>query len=126
MTEDPTFYSIIDYTVDGSETQRELAEAFAELQKRWVRFYPGFHSARIVASTDGTRLYNLIAWRDEEAYREFERTSDTDGRLAAIGRAVDELSGQAEPRMTGLPHYRVLSVVGPGHQITDDPDGSDA
>ncbi|RSO02628.1 antibiotic biosynthesis monooxygenase, partial [Streptomyces sp. WAC 06725] len=58
MSTDSGFYSIIDYTVDASDTQRELVEAFAEIQERWVRFYPGYRSARFHVSTDGTRVYN--------------------------------------------------------------------
>lgn len=121
----PAFYSIIDYTVDGPDTQHEIAEAFVGLQERWVRFHPGFHSARMLASTDGTRLYNLVAWRDEEAFAEFERTSDTEGRIAAIGRVIDGLEGQAEPRMTNLPRYRLLALVEPGPRVSDDHDGND-
>lgn len=110
----PLFYSIIDYTVDGPETQHELAEAFAALQKRWVRFYPGYHSARLLASTDGTRLYNVIAWRDEDSFVAFERESDTEGRIAAVQAAVDGVGGRAEARMTGAPRYRLLASVAPG------------
>ncbi|TDC64827.1 antibiotic biosynthesis monooxygenase [Actinomadura sp. GC306] len=119
MSADSGFYSIIDYTVDGFETQRELVGAFAEIQERWVRFYPGYRSARFHVSLDGTRVYNIVHWDSEADYRHFEATSDTEGRMAAIERALEGLSGKAEARMSGLPHYAVVREVGPGSQRTD-------
>jgi C-6 monooxygenase len=119
MTTDPGFYSIIDYAVDGPKTQQELVEAFAAIQERWVRFYPGYKSARLFASVDGTRLYNLVHWASEEDFRNFEETSDTEGRIAAIQRAVDGVSGTAEPRMSEAPRFTVVREVGPGPQRAD-------
>ena len=119
MSTDTGFYSIIDYTVDGPDTQRELVAAFADIQERWVRFYPGYRSARFHVSTDGTRVYNIVAWASEADYRNFVETSDTEGRMAAIGRALGGLSGRAEPRMSGDPRYVVVREVGPGPQKTD-------
>ncbi|MFI7133681.1 antibiotic biosynthesis monooxygenase family protein [Nonomuraea sp. NPDC050153] len=119
VSTDTGFYSIIDYTVDGFDTQRELVEAFAEIQERWVRFHPGYRSARFHVSTDGTRVYNIVHWASEADYRAFVETSDTDGRMAAIGTALQELSGKAEPRMSGVPTYTVAREVGPGPQLLD-------
>jgi C-6 monooxygenase len=113
---DSGFYSIIDYTVDGFDTQHELVEAFAEIQERWVRFYPGYRSARFHVSTDGTRVYNIVHWDSEADYRNFVETSDTEGRMAAIRKALEGLSGKAEPRMSGVPTYTVVREVGPGPQ----------
>jgi hypothetical protein len=53
--DDPGFYSIIDDTVDDPEAQRELVAAFAEIQERRVRFYPGYRSARFLASVPRVR-----------------------------------------------------------------------
>ncbi|WP_283136115.1 antibiotic biosynthesis monooxygenase family protein [Rhizohabitans arisaemae] len=119
MDTDSGFYSIIDYTVDGHGTQRELVAAFAEIQERWVRFHPGYRSARFHVSTDGTRVYNIVRWDSETAYRDFVATSDTEGRMAAIQAALDGLSGQAEPRMSGPPTYTVVREIGPGPRPTD-------
>ncbi|GEB52739.1 MULTISPECIES: antibiotic biosynthesis monooxygenase family protein [Streptomyces] len=111
---DDGFYSVIDYTVDGPATQAELVEAFARIQERWVRWYPGYRSARFHVSTDGTRVYNIVHWASEADYRNFVETSDTEGRMAAIRQALEGLSGTAEPRMSGAPTYRVVREVGPG------------
>ncbi|MBL7499401.1 antibiotic biosynthesis monooxygenase [Frankia sp. CNm7] len=112
--DDKGFYSIIDYAVDGPDSQRELVEAFAEIQRRWVSFYPGYRSARIFASVDGTRVYNVVHWVSEADFRHFEQTSDTAGRVAAIEAAVAGVRGWAKPRMTGAPRFRVAREVGPG------------
>ncbi|MFI6928292.1 antibiotic biosynthesis monooxygenase [Nonomuraea spiralis] len=119
MTTDTGFYSIIDYTVDGHDTQRELVAAFAEIQERWVRFYPGYRSARFHLSTDGTRVYNIVHWASEDDYRHFVNTSDGEGRTAAIRAALDGLTGTAEARMSGPPTYRVVREVGPGPRRLD-------
>jgi C-6 monooxygenase len=119
MSIDTGFYSIIDYTVDGPDTQRELVAAFADIQERWVGFYPGYQSARFHISTDGTRVYNIVAWASEADYRNFVENSDTEGRMAAIDKALDGLSGKAEPRMSGSPTYVVVREVGPGPQKID-------
>lgn len=116
MSTDTGFYSIIDYTVDGPATQAELVDVFANLQEQWVRFYPGYRSARFHVSTDGTRVYNIVHWADEADYRNFVETSDTEGRTAAIQKAVEGLAGRAEPRMSGVPTYTVVREVGPGPQ----------
>jgi C-6 monooxygenase len=119
VSTDSGFYSIIDYTVDGRGTQQELVAAFAEIQERWVRFYPGYQSARFHVSTDGARVYNIVRWASEADYRNFVETSDTEGRMAAIGKALQGLSGKAEARMSEVPTYTVAREVGPGPQRLD-------
>ncbi|WP_430782355.1 antibiotic biosynthesis monooxygenase family protein [Actinoplanes sp. G11-F43] len=114
MSTDTGFYSIIDYTVDGHTTQHELVAAFAEIQEHWVRFHPGYRSARFHLSTDGTRMYNIVSWASEADYRNFVASSDTEGRMAAINAALQGLSGHAEARMDGAPTYTVAREVGPG------------
>ncbi|AQA20800.1 antibiotic biosynthesis monooxygenase family protein [Rhodococcus sp. MTM3W5.2] len=120
MSTDTGFYSIIDYTVDGPRTQTELVEAFAELQTRWVSFYPGYRSARFHVSTDGSRVYNIVHWASEADYRNFVETSDTEGRMSAIGAALKTIAGKAEPRISGIPTYTVVREVGPRTREPED------
>lgn len=119
MSADTGFYSIIEHAVDGPETQRALVDAFAEIQERWVRFYPGYVSARFHVSTDGTRVYNIVHWASDADYRNFVATSDTDGRMAAIRAAMDALPGKVEARVSANPTYTVVREIGPGPQATD-------
>ncbi|MFI6430592.1 antibiotic biosynthesis monooxygenase [Rhodococcus oryzae] len=120
MSTDTGFYSIIDYTVDGPRTQTELVDAFADLQTRWVSFYPGYRSARFHVSTDGSRVYNIVHWASEADYRNFVETSDTEGRMSAIGAALKTITGKAEPRMSGIPTYTVVREVGPRTREPED------
>ncbi|MFK0248160.1 antibiotic biosynthesis monooxygenase [Amycolatopsis azurea] len=119
MSEDKGFYSIIEYAVDGPETQAALVDAFADIQDRWVRFYPGYVSARFHASVDGTRVVNVVSWANEADYRHFEETSDTAGRLAAIQGALDGLPGEVESRVSANPRYRVVRETRPGPRADD-------
>ncbi len=119
MSEDKGFYSIIEYAVDGPGTQAALVDAFAGIQERWVRFYPGYISSRFHVSVDGTRVINLVSWASEADYRHFEETSDLDGRLAAIHAALDGLPGEVESRVSANPRYRVAREIGPGPRSGD-------
>ena len=116
---DSGFYSVIDYAVDGTRTQRELIDEFARIQERWVRFHPGYVSATLFADLAGTRVYNLVQWRSAEDFRRFEENSDTAGRIAAIEAALAAVSGTAEPRMTAAPRFTVARKVAPGPRRTD-------
>ncbi|MBP2404095.1 Antibiotic biosynthesis monooxygenase [Streptomyces netropsis] len=113
MSNDLGFSSIIEYAVDGPATQSELVSAFAKIQEQWVSFYPGYLSARFHVSTDGTRVYTVVHWATEADYRNFIETSDMEGRMAAIEKALAGLSGKAEPRMAGAPTYTVVREIGP-------------
>ncbi|GAB3745452.1 hypothetical protein GCM10027598_82090 [Amycolatopsis oliviviridis] len=119
MSEDKGFYSIIEYAVDGPETQAALVDAFAGIQDRWVRFHPGYVSARFHASVDGTRVVNVVSWASEADYRRFEETSDTAGRVAAIQAALDGLPGKVESLVSPNPCYRVVRETGPGPRAGD-------
>lgn len=110
---DERFFSIIDYEVDGPTSQQQLIDAFVDVQERWVRSHDGYLSARLLASVDGRRVYNLITWASEEQFRRFEEESDTEGRMAALAAAVEGVSGWAEPRMTGPPRFRQVAEVHP-------------
>lgn len=117
MNEDNGFCSIIEYAVDGPGTQSALVDAFAEIQERWVRFYPGYVSARFHVSADGARVYNIVHWASEADYRHFVETSDTDGRMAAIQAALKGLPGEVKARVGANPTYRVAREISAGPRI---------
>lgn len=108
MSTQTNFYSIIDYTAGGPGMQAEIAAAFAQVQKDWVAFYPGYISARFLASTDGTRVRAIVQWESEEAFKNFEKTSDTEGRINALNAVNERLSSTGE-RHT----FRLLDTVTP-------------
>ncbi|MDS1270150.1 antibiotic biosynthesis monooxygenase [Lipingzhangella sp. LS1_29] len=111
MQTDTGFYSIIDYTVDGQETQLALVNAFTQIQEEWVRSYPGYRGAQFLVNTDGTRVFTIVRWASEADYRNFVATSDGAARMAAIENALAGLSGTAELRMTEAPTYTLAWEV---------------
>jgi hypothetical protein len=67
MDDDTEFFSIIDYTVDGPQTQRELADAFADIQRRAAEVssdhsQSGCHSAG-ASNRKGVRISNSLSPR---------------------------------------------------------------
>lgn len=95
---DNQFYSIIDYSVDSAETQAAVISAFADIQRKWVASYPGYGSAKFLASPDGTRVLCIVGWASEADFARFEAISDSEGRAAAIQNALQKLSCSAERR----------------------------
>jgi C-6 monooxygenase len=99
---EPGFVIILEYTVEGPEQQRQLVEGLAELGKQWVRFHPGFLSARFHVSTDGTRMVNFVNCASEGDYRNFLASSDTEGRIAAIEEVLAEEGMGAEVNLVAV------------------------
>ncbi|TGG90264.1 antibiotic biosynthesis monooxygenase [Natronospirillum operosum] len=94
MTSPAAFYSIIDYTALSAQSQQDIAEAFAQIQRDWVAPYSGFVSARFLASTDGKVVRAIVEWETEEAFHAFEKESDGEGRIAALEAVFQKLSTQ--------------------------------
>lgn len=94
MTASKGFYSIIDYTAPNVGDQAKIAARFAQIQRDWVASYPGYVSARFLASTDGATVRAIVEWESDEAFHSFERESDSKGRMAALETAFRELSTQ--------------------------------
>lgn len=92
------FFSVIDYTASGVESQPEIAAAFAGIQEDWVASYPGFVSARFLANTDGSSVCAIVEWASEADFRNFEQVSDTKGRMAALEAVFERLSTKGARR----------------------------
>lgn len=121
VTTEPNFVSILDYLVDGPEQQHQLADGLAEVIKQWVRFHPGFLSAKFHISTDGSRIFNIIQWDSEEDYHRFTTNSDTNGRVAAIKEAFANVSGPVSSPLddqsnSDIPRYTMYRTVLPENQ----------
>jgi heme-degrading monooxygenase HmoA len=109
------FYSMIDYTASGAESQPDIALAFAQIQKDWVATYPGFIAARFLASTDGEIVRAIVEWENEDAFRDFERKSDPKGRMAALEAVFKRLSTSGT-RLT----FRAIGDVEPQPPVITD------
>src|ERR1700739_3228576 len=61
--------TLINVFTVAPERASELAEALRVATEETVRFVPGFVSANIHVSIDGTRVVNYAQWRSAEAYQ---------------------------------------------------------
>lgn len=61
--------TLINVFTVAPERASELAELLRVATEETMRFAPGFISANIHVSTDGTRVVNYAQWRSPEAYR---------------------------------------------------------
>ncbi len=105
-----SFFSVIDYSIEDAETGRKLIREFSKIQKEWVAHYPGYISASFLVSIDHKRVLNLVRWKDEASYYNFENNSNTEARMQAIAEALKKLEGKAVLRMTESPRYKTAYV----------------
>lgn len=69
ITQDGTYATLINvFTVDPDRAT-ELAELLTEATEQVIQHFPGFRSANIHISTDGTRVTNYAQWDSIDAYR---------------------------------------------------------
>jgi len=61
--------TLINVFTVAPERASELAELLSRATEETMRFVPGFISANIHVSTDGTRVVNYAQWQSPEAYQ---------------------------------------------------------
>ena len=61
--------TLINVFTVAPERASELAELLRVATEETMRFVPGFISANIHVSTDGTRVVNYAQWRSAEAFQ---------------------------------------------------------
>jgi quinol monooxygenase YgiN len=61
--------TLINVFTVAPERASELAELLSRATVETMRFVPGFISANIHVSTDGTRVVNYAQWQSPEAYQ---------------------------------------------------------
>jgi len=61
--------TLINVFTVAPERASELAELLRVATEETMRFVPGFISANIHVSTDGTRVINYAQWQSAEAYK---------------------------------------------------------
>lgn len=74
----------------GRATQ--LAEFLAQATEEVMRHQPGFRSANIHVSTDGTRVVNYAQWDSEQAYATMLANPEAQGHMreaAALASSFD-------------------------------------
>ena|SRR5271154_490086 len=69
--------TLINVFTVAPERATELAEQLRLATEEKMRFVPGFISANIHVSTDGTRVVNYAQWQSAEAYKAMFEDPDT-------------------------------------------------
>lgn len=98
-TDQPVATLINVFETDGG-TQQRLVDLLVEATEQVMRHVPGFVSANIHASIDGTRVVNYAQWRTVEDFESMLRDPVAREHMAAAGALA-----HAEPRM-----HAVVSV----------------
>lgn len=69
------------FTVDPDRAH-ELAEVLDRATEDVMRHVPGFRSANIHVSTDGTRVVNYAQWDSADAFQTMQANPDTQRHMA--------------------------------------------
>jgi heme-degrading monooxygenase HmoA len=82
--------TIINYFTVKPETQQKMIDAWIKFVESYVKHVPGFISANLHKSIDGTRVFNYAQWKRKE---------DVEGMLSSpeAKQAMDAIHQIAEP-----------------------------
>ena len=69
ITTDAPVVTLINVFTVEADRQRELVDVLVRATDEVMRYLPGFVSANIHASDDGTRVVNYAQWQSADAYR---------------------------------------------------------
>jgi quinol monooxygenase YgiN len=97
--------TLINVFTVAPERQQELVELLDRATEETMRHQPGFISAHIHRSLDGTRVVNYAQWKSQEDFRAMLRSAEVRPHMEAALRIAT-----AEPKL-----YEVVSA----HHIGD-------
>jgi quinol monooxygenase YgiN len=83
ITQHSEYATLINVFTVEPDRAAELAAALATATEDVMRHQPGFRSANIHVSTDGTRVVNYAQWDSEQAYRAMLSNPTTQEHMAA-------------------------------------------
>lgn len=86
------------------EHQQKLIDTVTEETREWIRELPGFVSANLHTSADGTRVVNYGQWESAEAWEEFAN----DPRYDRLRERIDGVKGV---QLIEANNYRVSDVL---------------
>ena len=69
------------FTIDPQH-QQELVDLLAEATEKVMRNIPGFISANIHKSLDGTKVVNYVQWESQEAFEAMLRNEEAKPHMA--------------------------------------------
>jgi quinol monooxygenase YgiN len=79
---DPPCVIITLFTIPADRSAEELLHLLREVTTTVMQHQPGFRSATLHVSTDGTRVANYAIWDSEDAFRRVLRLPETQAHLA--------------------------------------------
>ncbi len=100
------YYTLINVFTVTPEKQQELVDSLVDTLNGWVKDLPGFVSASIHKSLDGTRVVNYAQWKNKETFDAMMSNSTVTPR-----RNLSASIGQTEPHF-----YTVAFVSEPDKQ----------
>jgi len=93
--------TLINVFTVSPERQQQLVEILEEATDRVMRHRPGFRSANIHASGDGTKVVNYAQWASAEDFHAMLKNPEAGEHMARAG----ELAEAFDPNL-----YRVVST----------------
>jgi len=93
ITTDKSLVTLINIFTVSPENQQRLVDLLVEATQRTMRNLPGYISANIHKSLDGTRVTNYAQWRSQEDFEAIGKNPEA----AVHMRAVIQLATSFEP-----------------------------
>lgn len=66
------------------ENQQRVADLLVEISNKWMKHQPGFISANIHKSLDGTHVVNYAQWQSAEDYEVMIKNPQTGAQMGEI------------------------------------------
>ena len=95
ITTDKSLVTLINIFTVSPENQQRLVDLLVEATQRTMRNLPGYISANIHKSLDGTRVTNYAQWRSQEDFEAIGKNPEA----AVHMRAVIQLATSFEPHL---------------------------
>src|SRR6266516_7430255 len=84
ITTDKSLVTLINVFTVSPETQQRLVDLFIEATQRTMRNQPGYVSANIHKSLDGTRVTNYAQWRSPEDFEAIGKNPEVAVHMRAV------------------------------------------
>ena len=95
ITTDKSLVTLINVFTVSPENQQRLVDLLVEATQRTMRNQPGYLSANIHKSLDGTRVTNYAQWRSQADFEAIEKNPE----VAVHMRAALQLATSFEPHL---------------------------
>ncbi|WBB79920.1 antibiotic biosynthesis monooxygenase [Micromonospora sp. WMMD882] len=108
ITTDPDLVTLINVFTVAPGRQADLVAALDRTTREFFATLPGFRSANVHASQDGTRVVNYAQWTSAAHFQAMLRLPEARPRLAEIG----ALAEASDPRLYSVSAVHHAAVGG--------------